>query len=75
MEFSIINQALSLLIKHLVIVQRLKAPNFPAFNWSSHGSLVSIGQHYHEGSAFTEKDRNKLNNRIGPGCADRAKLQ
>ena len=23
-----------------------KAPNFSAFHWSSHGSLVSIGQHF-----------------------------
>ena len=46
MECSIINQALSLLIKHLVIDQRQKAPNLSAFHWSPHGSLVSIGQHF-----------------------------
>ena len=46
MECSIINPALSLLMKHLVIGQRLKAPNFLAFHWSTHGSLVSIGQHF-----------------------------
>ena len=65
MECSINNTALSLLMKHLVIVQRLEAPNFSAFHWSPHGSLVSIN---HEGSTFstfTEKDRNKLNYRIG----------
>ena len=45
MEYSIINLALSLLMKHLVIGQRQKAPNFSAFHWSTHGSLVSIGQH------------------------------
>ena len=44
MEGSIINPALSLLMKHLVIGQRQKAPNFLAFHWSPHGSLVSIGQ-------------------------------
>ena len=31
---------------YLVIGQRLKAPNFSAFHWSPHGSLVSIGQHF-----------------------------
>ena len=45
MEYSIINLALSLLMKYLVIGQRQKAPNFSAFHWSPHGSLVSIGQH------------------------------
>ena len=46
MECSINNPALSLLIKHLVIGQLEKAPNFSAFHWSPHGSLVSIGQHF-----------------------------
>ena len=46
MESSIINRALSLLMKHLVIGQRQKAPKFSAFHWSPHGSLVSIGQHF-----------------------------
>ena len=46
MECSINNQALSLLMKHLVIGQRQKALNFSAFHWSPHGSLVSIGQHF-----------------------------
>ena len=45
MECSINNPALSLLIRHLIIGQRQKAPNFSAFHWSLHGSLVSIGQH------------------------------
>ena len=43
---SIINPALSLLMKHIVIGQRQKSPNFSAFHWSPHGSLVSIGQHF-----------------------------
>ena len=43
---SIISPALSLLMKHLVIGQLEKAPNFSAFHWSPHGSLVSIGQHF-----------------------------
>ena len=42
---NIINPALSLLMKHLVIGQRQKAPNFSAFHWSSHGSRLSIVQH------------------------------
>ena len=46
MECSMINPALSLLRKHLVIGQRQKIPNFSAFHWSPHGSLVSIGQHF-----------------------------
>ena len=46
MECYIINPALSLLMKHLVIGQRQKAPNFSAFHWSPHGILVSIGQHF-----------------------------
>ena len=46
MECYIINPALSLLMKHLVIGQRQKATNFSAFHWSPHGSLVSIGQYF-----------------------------
>ena len=46
MECPINNPALSLLMKHLVIGQRSKAPHFSAFHWSPHGSLVSIGQHF-----------------------------
>ena len=46
MECSIINPAVSVLMKHLVIGQCQKAPNFLAFHWSPHGSLVSIGQHF-----------------------------
>ena len=63
MESSINSLALSLLMNHLVIGQRLKTPNFSAFHWSPRGSLVSIG---HDGSTFTEKYRNKFNYRIGP---------
>ena len=33
-------------MKHLVIGQRQKAPNFLAFHWPPHGSLVFIGQHF-----------------------------
>ena len=38
--------ALSLLMKHLVIGQRLKTPNFSAFHWSPRGSLISPGQYF-----------------------------
>ena len=41
-----INPALSHLMKHLVIGQRQKAPNFSDFHWSSHDTLVSIGKHF-----------------------------
>ena len=46
MECSINSPALSLLMKHLVIGQRLKTPNFSAFHWTPRGSLLSIGQHF-----------------------------
>ena len=83
MDCSKISPALSLLVKHLVIGQRKKAPNFLVF------SLVTTQQsdsrwsafRSHEGSTITKKDQNELNYRIGPyhqigpGCAGRAKLQ
>ena len=79
MECSIINPALLLLMKHLVIGQRQKALNFLAFHWSPHCSLVSIGQHFvtmrvvhlskmNETSLITESDRSGPNHQIGPGC-------
>ena len=46
MECPIINPALSLLMKHLVIGQHQRAPNFSAFHWSQQSSLVSIDQHF-----------------------------
>ena len=82
MECSIINPALSLLMKHLVIGQRQKASNFSAFHWSPHGGLVSSGQHFvttkvvhvsksTETSLITESDQSGPNHRIGPGCVCR----
>ena len=79
MECTILNPALSLLTMHLDIDQRQKAPNFLAFQWSPHGSLVSIGQHFvttrvvhlqkrAEASFITESDRSEPNQRIVPGC-------
>ena len=52
-----VNPALSLLMKHLVIGLPKKVPDFFAFNWSPHGSLVSIG---HEGSTFTGRTERSL---------------
>ena len=83
MECSIINPALSLLMKHLFIDQCEKAPNFSAFHWSPHGGLVSIGQHLvtmrvvylqkrTETSLITESDQRGPNHQIGPGYAGRA---
>ena len=46
MGCSINSPALSLLMKHLVIGQRLKTHDFSAFHWSPRGSLVSTGQHF-----------------------------
>ena len=46
MECTIINQALSLLKKHLVIGQRQKAHNFSAFHWSPLSCLDSTAQHF-----------------------------
>ena len=67
MECTINNPALSLLMKHLVNGQSQKATNFSAFRWSPHGSLIIWSAfRNHEGSTFTEKDRNKLNFQIGP---------
>ena len=68
MEYTIINQALSLLVKHLVIGERLKTSDLSAFHWSPRGWLVFIGQHFvitrveqlperTETSLITESDR------------------
>ena len=79
MECSIINPALSLLMKHLVIGQHQKAPNFSAFHWLSHGSYVSIGQHFvttgvvqfpkrTETSLITESDQSGPNDQLLQLC-------
>ena len=83
MMCSIIQLAISILMKHLVIGQRQKDPNFSAFHWSPHGRWVSIGQHFvttrvvhlpnrTKTSLITESNRSGPNQRIGPGCAGRA---
>ena len=82
MECSINSPALSLLMKHLVISQRLKTPNFSAFHWSPRDSLVSIGQHFvatravhlpkcTETSLIIESDQNGLNVQLLQLCTAR----
>ena len=82
MECSINNPALSLLMKHLVIGQRQKPPNFSAFHWSPHGSLVSIGQNFvttrvvhlpkrTETSLIAESDQSEPNHRLLHLCTAR----
>ena len=82
MECSINNLALSLLMKHLDIGQRLKTPNFSAFHWSPCGSLVSIGQNFvttrvlhlpkrTETSLVTESDQSEPNHRLLHLCTAR----
>ena len=68
MECTIINPALSLLMKHLVIGQRLKTAYFKAFHWSPHGSLVSTGQHLVTTRVvhLPKRTEQKLNYQIGP---------
>ena len=59
-------------MRHLVIGQRQKAPNFSAFHWSPHGCLITIGQHFvttrvvrlpkrTETSLMTESDQSRAN--------------
>ena len=66
-------------MKHLVIGQRLKSPNFSAFHWSPPGSLVSIGQHFvatrvvhlpksTETSLITESDQSGPNHKLLKLC-------
>ena len=82
MKCSINSPALSLLMKHLVIGQRLKTPNFSAFHWSPHGSLVSIGQNFvtsrvvhlpkrTETSLTTESDQSGPNHQLLQLCTAR----
>ena len=82
MECSINNPALSLLRKHLVIGQCQKPPNFSAFHWSPHGSLVSIGQNFittrvvhlpkrTTTSLITESDQSGLNHQLFQLCTAR----
>ena len=82
MKCCINSLALSLLMKHLVIGQRLKTPNFSAFHWSPHCSLVSIGQNFvttgvvhlpkrTETSLITESDQSGPNHQLLQLCTAR----
>ena len=63
---SINSPAPTLLMKHLVIGQRLRTPNFSAFHWSPRSSLVSIGQHFEstETSLITGSDQSGPNHQL-----------
>ena len=82
MECSINTPALSLLMKHLVSGQRLTTPNFSAFHWSPHDSLVSIRQHFvatrvehlpksTKSSLITESDQSGPNHQLLQLCTAR----
>ena len=73
---------LSLLMRHLVIGQRQKAPNFSVFHWSPHGCLITIGQHFvttrvvhlpkrTETSLITESDQSRANHQLLQLCTVR----
>ena len=79
MECFINSPALSLLMKHPVIGQLLKTPNFSAFHLSPRGSLVPIGQHFiatrvvhlpksTETSLITESDQSGPNHQLVQLC-------
>ena len=68
-------------MRHLVIGQRQKAPNFSAFHWSPHGCLITIGQHFvttrvvhlpkrTETSLITESDQSRANHQLLQLCMD-----
>ena len=82
MECSINSPVLSLLMKRLVIGQRLKTPYFSAFHWSPRGSLVSIGRHFvatrvvhlpksTETSLITDSDQSGPNHQLLQLCTAR----
>ena len=69
-------------MKHLVIGQHQKAPNFSTFYWSPLGSLVSIGQHFvttrvvhqpkrTETSLITKSDQSGPNHQLLQLCTAR----
>ena len=73
------------LMKHLVMGQRQKTPNFSAFHWSPHGCLVSIGQHFvtmkvvhipkrTDTSLITESDKSGPNHQLLQLCTARKAL-
>ena len=69
-------------MRHLVIGQRQKAPNFSAFHWSPHGCLITIGQHFvttrvvhlpkkPETNLITESDQRRANHQLLQLCTVR----
>ena len=69
-------------MRHLVIGQRQKAPNFSAFYWSPHACLITIGQHFvttrvvhlqkrTETSLITESDQSRANHQLLQLCTVR----
>ena len=77
MESSINSPALSLLMKHLVVGQRLNTPDFSAFHWSPRGSLVSIATRVvhlpksTETNLITESDQSGPNHQLLQLCMAR----
>ena len=66
-------------MRHLVIGQRQKAPNFSAFHWSPHGCPITIGQHFvttrvvhlpkrTETSLITGSDQSRANHQLLQLC-------
>ena len=66
-------------MRHLVIGQCQKAPNFSASHWSPHGCLITIGQHFvttrvvhlpkrSETSLITESDQSRPNHQLLQLC-------
>ena len=66
-------------MRHLVIGQRQKAPNFSAFHCPPHGCLITIGQHFvttrvvhlpkrTETSLITELDQSRANHQLLQLC-------
>ena len=69
-------------MRHLVIGQRQKAPNFSAFHWSPHGCLITIGQYFittrvvhlpkrTETNLIIESDQSKANHQLLQLCTVR----
>ena len=69
-------------MRHLVIGQHQKAPNFSAFHWSPHACLITIGQHIvttrvvhlpkrTETRLITESDQSRANHQLLQLCTVR----
>ena len=69
-------------MRHLVIGQRQKAPDFSAFHWSPNGCLITNGQHFvttsvvhvpkrTETPLITESDQSRANHQLLQLCTVR----